>query len=236
MIVADYIEFARKNKILVGPGRGSACGSLICFLLKITMIDPLQYQLIFERFLNPKLARKPDIDTDFEDGRRKEILEYLFQKYGNQHLAQISTFQTIGMRMAFRDVGRILEIDLKIIDQICKLINSRYQNDFDAIIEKNNILKKFQASHTQLFKLAKSIMNLPRQSAIHAAGIIFVEKAINTVLPCVVDKQGFTVTQLDMYDVKDRDLIKMDLLGLRNLTLLHEIQKKIKVATGKNII
>lgn len=236
LIVADYIEFARKKNILVGPGRGSACGSLICFLLKITMIDPLKYQLIFERFLNPKLALKPDIDTDFEDGRRKEILAYLFQKYGYQHVAQISTFQTIGMRMAFRDVGRILNIDLKIIDQICKLINPRYNNDFDTTIEKNYLLKKFQSNYSQLFTIAKSIMNLPRQSSIHAAGIIFVQQPINTVFPCFIDNQNFTVTQFDMYDVKNYDLIKMDLLSLRNLTLLHEIHKKIQNVTQKNII
>ncbi len=231
LIVADYIQFARKANILVGPGRGSACGSLVCYLLQITTIDPIRHQLLFERFLNPNLKQTPDIDTDFEDLRRNDILKYLFTKYGQSHLAQITTFQTIGARMAFRDIGRILGINLTTIDQIAKAINDRLNWSFSAALEKSAFLQQQQQKYPLLFTLAKTIINLPRQAGIHAAGLIFVEEAIETVLPCQSDSNGFTITQFDMYDIKDCQLLKMDLLGLKNLTILHNIVKSIEKQT-----
>lgn len=235
LIVADYIKFARTKKILVGPGRGSACGSLICYLLNITTIDPIRHQLLFERFLNPNLKQTPDIDTDFEDLRRNDILNYLFTKYGTSHLAQITTYQTIGSRMALRDIGRILGINLSEIDRIAKAVNERLNWTFASAVENSFYLQQQQEKYPLLFRLAKAIINLPRQVGIHAAGLIFVEEKIETVLPCFIDKNGFTITQFDMYDIKDCKLIKMDLLGLKNLTVLHNIVKQIENKTGKTV-
>ena len=235
LIVADYIAFARQAQILVGPGRGSACGSLICYLLKITTIDPIKHQLIFERFLNPNLKQTPDVDTDFEDLRREEVVQYLFQKYGSAHCAQIATFQTIGTRMAIRDIGRILGIDLSVIDAIAKNFDDSRKAQFQTICAKSLFLQQQQAKHPQLFQLAEAIIDLPRQVGTHAAGIVFLEEPITTVLPCTITRQQTTITQFDMYDLHDWNVIKMDLLGLKNLTVLHNIVKAIKHQTGQKL-
>ena len=227
LIVADYIQFSRHNNILVGPGRGSACGSLICYLLQITSIDPIQYKLIFERFLNPDLLQKPDIDTDFEDDKRAQIVKYLFTKYTNHHVAQITTIQTIGMKMALRDVGRVLDIELRTIDKICKAVNVHWNTDFQMAISQSYPLQKYQREYPELFKLVAQIINLPRQNGIHAAGLILTKQVISDFLPCFNDDQQQNVTQLDMYDIKQLGLIKMDLLGLRNLTLIQAILTRI---------
>lgn len=172
LVVADYVTAAKSLDIYVGPGRGSAAASLVCYLLNITEVDPLDYDLIFERFLNVERQALPDIDIDFEDVKRDLVLNYLCEKYGHDHVAYINTCQTIGLKMAFRDAGRVLAVDLKIINSICQLIPNIGLEDFVNLILKNKTLQFYQDQNPLLFKWAMQMYGLPRQSSTHAAGII----------------------------------------------------------------
>lgn len=227
LVVWDYVQFAKNNHILVGPGRGSAAGSLVSFLLGITEVDPIAYDLVFERFLNPERETMPDIDIDFQDNRRDEVIEYLFNKYGQFHLATIVTYQTIGAKSAIRDVARVYDLDLEIVNVITKNIGFYHQNNLKKAIAENKILKSYSQKYPEIFQAAEMLLGLPRQTGTHAAGLIFTEDDLRNHLPIRFNYDGIAQTQFDMNYLEDLGLIKMDLLGLRNLSTLKTIQDNI---------
>ncbi|ATZ18577.1 DNA polymerase III subunit alpha [Williamsoniiplasma somnilux] len=236
LVVWDYVKYARENQIMVGPGRGSAAGSLVSFLLKITTIDPLQYDLLFERFLNPKRVSLPDIDLDFQDDKRDLIIEYLFEKYGADKVATIVTFQSIGLKSAIRDVARVYEIDLKIVNEIAKLFPSFVVNQsFAEIINKSSKLRKYQEEYPEIFDHASALIGLPRQTGTHAAGVILSDVDIKNIVPIRIGYNGINQTQFDMKYLEPLGLIKMDVLGLRNLTTLQEILSSVYKSEKKLI-
>ncbi|ADK69187.1 DNA polymerase III subunit alpha [Mycoplasma mycoides subsp. mycoides] len=229
LIVSDYVNFAKKNDILVGPGRGSAAGSLISYLLRITDIDPLEYDLLFERFLNPDRSNLPDIDLDFQDNRREEVLEYLFEKYGKYHVGMITTYQTIGYKMAWRDVCRVFNIDLLIVNKISKVLDQYTNSDFLEFIKENKLLNDYFQNNVfkEIFITMHKIVGLPRQTSTHAAGIVLTDCDLRELVPIKIGFNGINQTQFDMNYLDDLGLIKMDILGLRNLTTIQEIKHLI---------
>lgn len=231
LIVHDFIEEAKNRGILVGPGRGSVAGSLVAYGLKITLVDPLKYNLMFERFLNPNRASMPDIDVDIMDTRRDEIIEYLFEKYGYEKVAHIITFQRMKSKMALRDVGRVFDIDLKIINRISKLISSEYNEDILGAIASKKELKEFYIEYPKLFDIAQKLIGCPRQTGKHAAGIVLSEKKLIDVIPIQHESNNITTTQISMEFLEELGLIKMDLLGLSNLTIIQRVMKLIKIST-----
>ncbi|MCV3728600.1 DNA polymerase III subunit alpha [Ureaplasma miroungigenitalium] len=223
LIVADFINYAKDHDILIGPGRGSAAGSLVAYCMEITDADPIKYNLLFERFLNPKRKTMPDIDTDIMDRKRDDVLEYIFNKYTNEHTAYIITFQRIKIKTAIRDTGRILEINLKTINEICKKIDQlKDPNDLQEITSK---LHEYDERHPQLFKLAFKLINIPRNVGTHAAGIILSNSPLRTRIPLQKGMNDRYLSQYSMEYLERFGLIKMDLLGLTNLTFLYDIQK-----------
>lgn len=238
LIVADYVEYAKKHGILVGPGRGSAGGSLIAYLLNITTIDPIQYDLLFERFLNPKRVSMPDIDIDFLDIRRDEIINYVKEKYGANHVAQIATFSTLGAKSAIRDMARILNISNDEVDYLLKFypknadisINEAYktQTKFKEIVNMHSHLK-------QLVALASKIEGLKRQSGIHAAGILMHADSLNQLVPTITMENGLLLCQYDYKCAEQVGLLKMDFLGLKNLNVLDVCLKLIHQTTNQKL-
>ncbi|MEG0879094.1 MAG: DNA polymerase III subunit alpha [Malacoplasma sp.] len=229
LIVSDFVQECRNNDILVGPGRGSSAGSLVAYLLGITQIDSIKYNLIFERFLNPGRVSMPDIDIDVMDIKREKIIEYIFNKYGYEHVAHIVTFQKIKAKMAIRDVGRILNVDLKVINKICKLIPMEYENNLDDAISNGSELKSYADEFSDLFKISKKIMGLPRQNGIHAAGIILSKNKLIDVIPIQTGTNNCIVTQYSMEYLEQLGLLKIDILGLTNLTTIYNVLKLIKL-------
>ncbi|ATZ18274.1 DNA polymerase III subunit alpha [Mesoplasma melaleucae] len=236
LIVHDYVSFAKKNDIIVGPGRGSAASSLVSFLLRITTIDPIEYNLLFERFLNPERITMPDIDIDFQDNRRDEVIEYLFEKYGRYNVATIVTYQTIGFKSAFRDACRIYEVDLDKVNLITKSLTDDYL-DFDEIIKTQKLIREYseKPEFKDIFNLTEKLIGCPRQTGTHAAGIIISDVDLRTVLPIRQGLNGIYQTQFDMNYLEEIGLIKMDLLGLRNLTTIKEIMDLIKQNYKKDL-
>jgi DNA polymerase-3 subunit alpha len=229
------VKFAKDQGIMVGPGRGSAAGSLVAFLLKITEVDPLQYNLLFERFLNPERKTMPDIDIDFQDDRREEVLEYLFEKYGIYHVATIVTYQTIGAKNALRDTFRAFDKSVDTVNKITKLIPSAYQLNLEAAIQASKALQAYEENNRELFQVARKLIGLPRQTGTHAAGVVLCDVDLRSVVPIRVGYNGIMQTQYDMNYLESLGLIKMDLLGLRNLSTLQEIRQAIFQSTGKTI-
>lgn len=228
LIVWDYVKYARDHGILVGPGRGSAAGSLVSYLLGITAVDPIEYDLYFERFLNPERKSLPDIDIDFQDDRRGEVVEYLAKKYGKRHMALISTFQTIGAKLAIRDAGRVLGINLDDINIISKnLSNNLPLSGFEQSIKRSKILQAYVKDYPELFKIAKDLIGLPRQTGTHAAGVVLSQTDLRNFVPLKLNYEGFYQTQYDMTHLEAFRLIKMDLLGLKNLSILKMIEENI---------
>lgn len=228
LVVQDYVGFAKKNRILVGPGRGSAAGSLVSFLLDITTIDPIKYDLLFERFLNPERISMPDIDIDFEDTRRGEVINYCIEKYGIKKVAGIITFATLKAKQVIRDVGRVLIIDTTIIDKITKMIDSRF--DLITNYNQNKSLKDYLNGNPELMKLYKislKLEGLKRQTSIHAAGIVMSNKDIDTVIPLNYNSESFYTTGYSMEYLENLGLLKMDFLGLSNLTLIKRVLKSL---------
>ncbi|AGR41547.1 DNA polymerase III subunit alpha [Spiroplasma taiwanense] len=230
LIVHDMVEEANRLKILYGPGRGSAAGSLVAFLLKITKLDPIKWDLIFERFLNIDRVTMPDIDIDFQDDRREEILEYLFNKYGKDHFATITTFQTIGIKNALRDCGRIFDIPLEDINHMTKQINEKNVKDLQLALKDSEILKKYKEKYPQVFDISEKIIGLPRQTGTHAAGVVFCDVLMHEVVPTKIGINGISQTQFSMNFLENIGLIKTDILGLRNLSIIQEIIKNIKIS------
>ena len=235
LVVYDFIKYAKKNNILVGPGRGSAGGSLVAYSLGITDIDPIKYDLLFERFLNPERVTMPDIDTDFPDIYRDQVIDYVKEKYGEKNVSGIITFGTIGVRLAIRDVGRVLNVSLKDVDTLCKFIPNItkekisyfYKNnkDFKNIIDSDNRLKL-------LYEIASVIESFPRHTSMHAAGIVICEKELDEVVPLVKNNDLY-VTGFTMEHLEEFGLLKMDFLGLKNLTTIMNIIESIE--KGENI-
>ncbi|MFA7192718.1 MAG: DNA polymerase III subunit alpha [Bacilli bacterium] len=222
LIVSDYVGFAKNNGILVGPGRGSAAGSLVSYLLDITTINPIKYGLLFERFLNPARESLPDIDIDFMDTRRDEVIQYLRDKYGKNKVANIVTFSTILARQSIRDIGRVYSYETRNID----LLSERLLNRNLTLRESYRKLPNFKELvdsdkyYLEIISLASKIENLPRQTGLHAAGIVLNERAIEEAMPVTIDFQGNYISQYEMNFLEEQGFLKMDLLGLRNLTTI----------------
>ncbi len=233
LIVADYIKYAKEKGILVGPGRGSAAGSLVAYTLDITSIDPLKYDLFFERFLNPERVTMPDIDVDFEDTRREEVINYCVQKYGPKKVALITTFGTLASKQAIRDVARTLEIDQKKSDILSKILDPKkslkenYTNKVKNFLEINPELKP-------VYQIAVKFEGLKRHTSLHAAGVVMSKYNLDENLP--LDKNGgFYVSEYSKDYLEELGLLKMDFLGLKNLTLITNILKEIKELTFDTI-
>src|SRR5438309_5975480 len=226
LIVWDFIHFAKERKIPVGPGRGSAAGSIVAYVLGITDIDPLQYGLIFERFLNPDRISPPDIDVDFCEARRGEVLEYVRQKYGERRVAQIITFGKLKAKSVVRDVGRVMGLSYRDADRIAKMIPNELNITLDSAVEKNPELKRAVASETatrQLFEYAKVLEGLSRNAGVHAAGVVIGDRDLSDYIPLCRDVKGNDiVSQYPMGPLNDLGLLKMDFLGLKTLTAIEE--------------
>src|ERR1700726_2386267 len=226
LIVWDFIHFAKQRGIPVGPGRGSAAGSLIAYALRITEIDPLQYGLLFERFLNPDRVSPPDIDVDFCEARRGEVLEYVRQKYGERRVAPIITFGKLKAKSVVRDVGRVMGLSYRDADLIAKMIPNELNITLDSAVEKNPELKRAVASEAatrQLFEYAKILEGLSRNAGVHAAGVVVGDRDLSDYIPLCRDVKGNDiVSQYPMGPLNDLGLLKMDFLGLKTLTALEE--------------
>ncbi len=237
LIVWDFIKYAKDNGIMVGPGRGSAAGSIVSYSLGITDVDPLKYNLLFERFLNPERVSLPDIDIDFCYERRQEVIDYVVRKYGEDKVAQIITFGTMAARAAIRDVGRALNILYAQVDNVAKKIPFEIGMTIEKALQVNNELRDLYKSDNQIKKLidtAKALEGLPRHASTHAAGVVISKEAISHYVPLQKNDDIIT-TQFPMTELEDLGLLKMDFLGLRTLTVIHDTLEMIKI-TKKDII
>ena len=238
LIVWDFIHFARENGIMVGPGRGSAAGSLVSYTLDITQLDPLKYNLLFERFLNPERVSMPDIDVDFCFERRQEVIDYVVRKYGKDCVVQIVTFGTLLAKGVIRDVGRVLNMTYASVDVIAKMIPNELNITIDAAIEKNPELKKLidsDASVARLIALARRLEGLPRHTSIHAAGVVISGRPVEDYVPLSRAADGAITTQFTMTTLEELGLLKMDFLGLRTLTVLQNARLMAEKSSGKSI-
>jgi DNA polymerase-3 subunit alpha len=226
LIVWDFIHFAKEKGIPVGPGRGSAAGSMVTYVLGITDIDPLQYGLLFERFLNPDRVSPPDIDIDFCEARRGEVLEYVRQKYGERRVAQIITFGKLKAKSVVRDVGRVMGLSYRDADRIAKMIPNELNITLDSAAEKNPELKRALANEPatrQLFDYAKILEGLSRNAGVHAAGVVIADRDLSDYIPLCRDVKGNDViSQYAMGPLNDLGLLKMDFLGLKTLTVIED--------------
>ena len=229
LIVSDYVSFAKSQGILVGPGRGSAAGSLVSYLLGITTIDPIRYDLLFERFLNPERVTMPDIDIDFEYTRRQEVVDYCISKYGERRVCPIITFGTLAAKQSIRDVGRCLSIPIKTIDRLCSMIDSKLslKENYSNVRIKNFLSTDKEL--VRLYRVASRLEGLKRHTSIHAAGIVMSSSDLDNVIP--LDKShDFYTTGYSMEFLEELGLLKMDFLALKNLTLINDVLKEIHVS------
>ncbi len=234
LIVWDFIEYARKNGIPVGPGRGSAAGSIVAYVLRITDVDPLRYNLLFERFLNAERISMPDIDVDICREGRQQVIEYVRERYGRESVSQIITFTTMAARRAIRDVGRVLDIPLAEVDKISKKVT---EGTLKQSLEKDPelaALRNVDEDHRKLFEYALKIEGLARDPSTHAAGVVIADKPLLEYAP-LARPQGEVVTQWQMTQVERIGLLKMDLLGLKNLTILDKAVRLVKENRGVEI-
>lgn len=237
LIVADFVQFAKDNGIAVGPGRGSAAGSLVAYLLGITDIDPLQYNLLFERFLNPERVTMPDIDIDFSDKRRDEVIEYVKEKYGEDYVAQIITFGTFQARSILREIMKVMDIDESDQSYILRYIPTQSSRSIvESVKDEKDLLKYIKQSKklTILFSVAIKLEGLPRHISTHAAGIVIGKHPLIHDVPLTKGSHGTFVTQYAMNELEKIGLLKMDILGLKNLTLIERIVKSIQKNVDRN--
>ena len=230
LIVYDYVKFAKTHNILVGPGRGSAAGSLVSYVLGITNVDPIKYDLLFERFLNVERISMPDIDIDFQDNRRDEVANYLKEKYGHERVANIVTFSTLAAKQVLRDCARVVGLSKQDIELISKKAHRSGRASLKSMMELSEEFKMFITSddkYLDVYNIALSLEGLPRQTSIHAAGMVIANDKLDNILPVIGDSKGLIV-QYDMNYLEDLGLLKMDLLGLRNLTIIDDCLKEIK--------
>jgi len=238
LIVWDFVRYAKENKIMVGPGRGSSAGSLVAYCLGITNINPMDYGLLFERFLNPDRISMPDCDIDFCYERRAEVIDYVSKKYGNDHVAQIITFGTMAARAVVRDVGRALGIPYAQVDKIAKMIPWEPNITIEKALNIENRLKELMKKDKQvqkMIKIASALEGLSRHASVHAAGIVISQKPLNEYLPLQITSEGEVCTQFAMEELEDLGLLKMDFLGLRTLTVISNTLKIIKHTQNKQI-
>ncbi len=230
LIVWDFIHYAKTHGIPVGPGRGSAAGSMVAYCLDITTLDPIQYSLYFERFLNPERVSMPDIDVDFCYERRQEVIDYVTRKYGADHVAQIVTFGTMAARNAIRDVGRALNIPYGDVDVVAKLIPTELHITIDKALAASEQLRQMYESNETIHKLidtARSLEGMPRHASTHAAGVVITNEPVDHYVPLAAN-DGNMVTQFIMTTLEELGLLKMDFLGLRNLTVLSDAEKMVQ--------
>ncbi|MBQ1401555.1 MAG: DNA polymerase III subunit alpha, partial [Firmicutes bacterium] len=237
LIVWDFINYAKENGIMVGPGRGSAAGSLVAYCLRITDIDPIRYNLIFERFLNPERVSMPDIDVDFCYERRQEVIDYVVRKYGEDKVSQIITFGTMKAKAAVRDVGRALNVSYQETDAIAKAIPFDLKMTIDKAIQTNPDLKaSYENDDTvrRVLDTARAIEGMPRHASTHAAGVVISKEAIDEYVPLYLAEKG-VATQFTMTTIEELGLLKMDFLGLRNLTVIRDALSAIEKNHGVKI-
>ncbi|MBE6126510.1 MAG: DNA polymerase III subunit alpha [Erysipelotrichaceae bacterium] len=237
LIVADYVSYAKKHGISVGPGRGSSAGSLVAFALGIVTPDPLKYGLLFERFLNPDRQSMPDIDVDFCDVRRDEVVHYLQEKYGHDRVAHIVTMQTLGAKASIRDIGRVYGYEPRHIDMLAKAIgkntltlrqNYRQNPAFRSLVDSDSF-------YLEIVTLASKIEGLPRQAGLHAAGIVLSEEPLSHIIPVTENPGVGLVAQYEMNHLEEQGVLKMDLLGLRNLTIVDHCLELIEATHGTKL-
>ncbi len=236
LIVSDFVSYAKKSGIRVGPGRGSAAGSIVSYLLGITDVDPLRYNLLFERFLNPQRISLPDIDIDFADDRRDEVINYVRKKYGEDRVAQIATFGKMEARGTIRDVGRVLNYPVSEMDRIAKMIP--FGLNFKEALEKEPLLLKeinSDPKKKELFEIAMKLEGINRNFSTHAAGVVIGETPLSEIVPLQLTKDKGVTTQYDKDSLEDLGLLKIDFLGLRTLTVIDETLKLIKERRGVEI-
>ena len=235
LIVWDFIKYARDHDIMVGPGRGSAAGSLVAYTLGITQLDPIRYDLLFERFLNPERVSMPDIDVDFCFERRQEVIDYVVRKYGKDRVVQIVTFGTLAARGVIRDVGRVLDMPYAQVDIIAKMIPQELNITIDKALQMNPELRKAYEEQEDIHSLidtAKRLEGLPRHTSMHAAGVVISQKDVDEYVPLSRAQDGSITTQFTMTTLEELGLLKMDFLGLRTLTVIQNAVQQIQRSTG----
>ena len=237
LIVWDFIRFAKSQGIAVGPGRGSAAGSIVSYCLEITNIDPIRYQLIFERFLNPERVSMPDIDIDFCYERRQEVIDYVYEKYGKDKVVQIVTFGTMAARMAVRDVGRVLDIPYAQVDNVAKMIPMELGITIEKALKSNPELRQAYESDEvvkNLVDMSMRLEGLPRHTSIHAAGVVIGSKPLDEFVPLSRGADNVITTQFTMTTIEELGLLKMDFLGLRTLTVIQDAARMIGQKLGQD--
>lgn len=235
LIVADFVNYAKNHDIPVGPGRGSGAASIAAYCIGITGIDPLKYDLLFERFLNPERVSMPDFDIDFCFIKRQNVIDYVINKYGSDHVAQIITFGTMAARAAIRDVGRVMDIPYNICDKVAKLVPQEIKITLSKALETSKELKLMYESDQQIKEMLDMAIKLegtPRNASTHAAGVVISDKKVSEYVPLSVN-EGSVVTQYTMTLLDELGLLKMDFLGLRNITIINDTEKLIKKSNPK---
>ena len=237
LIVWDFIHFAKENAIPVGPGRGSGAGSILAYAIEITDIDPMKYDLLFERFLNPERISMPDFDVDFSDEQRQDVIDYVSRKYGNDHVAQIITFGTLAAKNAIRNVGRALDIPLIEVDKIAKMIPNEIHITIKKALEENIELKNIYESDEKIKKLldvSMALEGMPKNTSTHACGVVITKNPVDTYVP-LYERDGQISTQYIMTTLEELGLLKMDFLGLRTLSVIKNTMDLVKEARGINV-
>jgi len=238
LIVWDFINYAKSHDIAVGPGRGSAAGSIVAYCLRITDIDPIHHQLLFERFLNPERVSMPDIDVDFCYERRQEVIDYVVEKYGKDQVAQIVTFGTLAARGVIRDVGRVMDLPYALCDQVSKMVPAELNITLELALKKNPEMKALYDSDEQVHKLVDMSMRLeglPRHTSMHAAGVVISRTSVDEYVPLSRGADGTITTQFTMTTLEELGLLKMDFLGLRTLTVIQDAVNMIEKNHGVKI-
>ena len=238
LIVWDFIKYAKDHGIAVGPGRGSAAGSLVSYTLGITSIDPVRYQLLFERFLNPERVSMPDIDIDFCVERRQEVIDYVVRKYGKERVAQIVTFGTLAARGVLRDVGRVMDLPYAFVDSIAKMVPQELNITLDRALDANPEFRALYDTNEQvkeLVDMSRRLEGLPRHTSMHAAGVVISQKDVVEYVPLSRAQDGSLTTQFTMTTLEELGLLKMDFLGLRNLTVIQNTVKLVEKDKGVHI-
>jgi len=238
LIVWDFIRYARDHDIMVGPGRGSAAGSLVAYTLGITRLDPIKYNLLFERFLNPERVSMPDIDVDFCFERRQEVIDYVVRKYGKDRVVQIVTFGTLAARGVIRDVGRVMDLPYALCDTIAKLVPNELNITIDKALKMSQELRTMYESDEQihtLIDMARRLEGLPRHTSMHAAGVVISQKAVDEYVPLSRASDGSITTQFTMTTLEELGLLKMDFLGLRTLTVIQNAVRLEEKSSGTDI-
>ena len=238
LIVWDFINYARTQGIKVGPGRGSAAGSIVSYCLGITSIDPIKYQLLFERFLNPERVSMPDIDVDFCFERRQEVIDYVGRKYGADRVVQIVTFGTMAARGVIRDVGRVMDLPYAFVDSIAKMVPTELNITLDKALKMNPEFKKLYQEDEQvkeLIDMSRRLEGLPRHTSMHAAGVVIGQRAIEEFVPLSLGSDGSVTTQFTMTTLEELGLLKMDFLGLRTLTVIDDAVQLVKKNYGVSL-